>query len=946
MALSWNEIKSRAILFSKEWESETSEVAEAKSFWDNFFNVFGISRRRVATFETRVTLHERKDGFIDLLWKGHLLVEHKSAGRDLDRAYRQAKDYFPGLKDHELPKFILVCNFQTFRLYDLDENTLHEFELKNLAANVQHFGFIAGYQKRTFKEEDPVNIEAAELMGKLHDKLSEIGYTGHHLEVFLVRLLFCLFADDTSIFEKGIFEEYLERRTNEDGSDLAAHLSMIFEVLNTPKENRLKNLDETLATFPYVNGKLFEDHLPMASFDSGMRKILLQSCQLNWGKISPAIFGSLFQSVMNPVERRNLGAHYTSEKNILKLIKPLFLDELQKEFETVKDNRGKLMRFQDKIASLRFLDPACGCGNFLVITYRELRLLEIEIIRTLLFTHMKIQEGASGYSSLDITQLIKLDVDRFYGIEYEDFPAQIAQVAMWLIDHQMNMRVSEIFGEYFVRLPLRKSPVIFHGNALRVDWHSLIEPIPWEKKAQRYDYIFGNPPFIGSKFMTQEQRDEIKGLFHHTDGAGVLDYVTGWYIKAANYINSYSPQKEQINPEGPKAAFVSTNSITQGEQVGILWNELINKQKIRIHFAHRTFKWKNEARGVAAVYCVIIGFSNFDISEKKIFDYEDIQGEPHALKAKNINPYLVDGNNVFIKKRTTPLCKVPPMTFGNMPLDGGHLLLNEIEKNETCLKEPKTEKFIKPLISAREFLNGGTRWCLWLVNANPTELRELPLVLERITKVKEFRLASVAPSTRKFAEVPSLFRDRNNPESAIVIPRVSSENRRFIPMGFFSKEYIISDTCMSIPEGKMFHFGILTSEMHMAWVKNVCGRLKSDYRYSKDIVYNNFPWPENPNEKQKESIEKAAQHVLDVRLEFEGSSLADLYDPVAMPPKLVKAHQALDKAVDLAYRPQSFTSETKRIEFLFELYEKYTAGLFAKEKKRKTAKADQEKIGS
>lgn len=947
MALSWNEIKSRAILFSKEWESETSEVAEAKSFWDNFFNVFGISRRRVATFETRVTLHERKDGFIDLLWKGHLLVEHKSAGKDLDRAYRQAKDYFPGLKDHELPKYILVCNFQTFRLYDLDENTLHEFELKNLASNVQHFGFIAGYQKRTFKEEDPVNIEAAELMGKLHDKLSEIGYTGHHLEVFLVRLLFCLFADDTSIFEKGIFEEYLERRTNEDGSDLAAHLSMIFEVLNTPKENRLKNLDETLASLPFVNGKLFEDHLPMASFDSGMRKILLQSCQLNWGKISPAIFGSLFQSVMNPLERRNLGAHYTSEKNILKLIKPLFLDELQKEFETVKDNRGKLMRFQDKIASLRFLDPACGCGNFLVITYRELRLLEIEIIRTLLFTHMKIQEGASGYSSIDITQLIKLDVDRFYGIEYEDFPAQIAQVAMWLIDHQMNMRVSEIFGEYFVRLPLRKSPVIFHGNALRVDWHSLIEPIPWEKKAQRYDYIFGNPPFIGSKFMTQEQRDEIKGLFHHTDGAGVLDYVTGWYIKAANYINSYSPQKEQINSEGTKAAFVSTSSITQGEQVGILWNELINKQRIIIHFAHRTFKWKNEARGVAAVYCVIIGFSNFDISEKRLFEYEDIQGEPHELRVKNINPYLVAGKDIFIRKRSTPINHVPKISFGNQPIDGGFLLMSEEERDNAIKIEPQVEKFIRRYLGSIEFINNLPRYCLWLKDASPNELRNSNFISDRLQKVKEFRENSKRNDTRELAIVPSQFAFVSHKESEyIIIPSVSSERRKYVPIGFMPSDVIASNLCLIIPDAKLFHFGVLTSEMHMAWVRYVCGKLEGRYRYSNTIVYNNFPWPENPTEKQKEAIEKAAQHVLDVRLEFEGSSLADLYDPVAMPPKLVKAHQALDKAVDLAYRPQPFLSETKRIEFLFELYEKYTAGLFAKEKKRKTTKADQEKTGS
>lgn len=645
MALSWNEIKARAVKFSKEWEIETSEDAEAKSFWDDFFNVFGISRRRVATFETRVTKENRKDGYIDLLWKGHLLIEHKSGGKDLDRAYKQAVEYFPGLKEHELPKYILVCNFQTFRQYDLEENTQIEFDLKNLVKNVHHFDFIAGYQKRTYKEQDPVNIDAAELMGQIHDKLFEIGYTGHQLELYLVRLLFCLFADDTSIFEKGVFEEYIDQRTSEDGSDLAAHLSLIFEVLNTPKIKRLKNLDETLSSLAYVNGKLFEEHLPSASFDSGMRKTLLECCNLNWGKISPAIFGSLFQSVMNPEERRNIGAHYTSEKNILKLIKPLFLDNLWKEFESFKGNRNKLQKFHDKISALRFLDPACGCGNFLVITYRELRFLEIEIIK-------ELQKGQRVF---DISDLMKVEVDRFYGIEYEEFPAQIAQVAMWLIDHQMNMKLSEIFGEYHIRLPLRKSPVIVHGNSLRTDWHKLIEPIELEKRPQRFNYILGNPPFIGKQHQNEEQKIDMDLIWGRVKGTGVMDYVTCWYIKAAQYLNTYSPKTIGLNEDRTKIAFVSTNSISQGEQVGILWNELFNKYKIKIHFAHRTFKWTNEAKGKAAVHVVIIGLSNFDTSEKYIFEYENLKAEPHERKVKNINPYLVEANDFVILKRNRPL---------------------------------------------------------------------------------------------------------------------------------------------------------------------------------------------------------------------------------------------------------------------------------------------------
>ena len=474
MPLSWNEIKSRAVTFSHKWKEEVSEDAEAKSFWDGFFHVFGIERKRVATFEQQVKKLGAKQGFIDLLWKGTLLIEHKSRGKDLAKAYQQAKDYFPGLKEAELPRYILVSDFERFHLYDLEESTEEVFTLENFVDKVHLFGFIAGYQKRTYKEQDPVNIKAAELMGSLHDKLKSIGYTGHELERYLVRLVFMLFADDTNIWEKGLFYDYLDLHTKEDGSDLALHLAQLFEVLNTPEERRLTNMDESLNAFPYVNGKLFEERLPTASFDSVMRKTLLDCCGLDWGKISPAIFGSLFQSVMDEKARRNLGAHYTSESNILKVIKPLFLDSLWKEFETVKTNKLKLQALHEKLSELRFLDPACGCGNFLIIAYREVRRLEIAIIKELLFRHLRLREEVAASAQIDISTLLKCDVDRFYGIEYEEFPGQIAQVAMWLIDHQMNMAVSQTFGEYYARLPLRKSATIAHGNALRIDWQSLI----------------------------------------------------------------------------------------------------------------------------------------------------------------------------------------------------------------------------------------------------------------------------------------------------------------------------------------------------------------------------------------------------------------------------------------------------------------------------------------
>jgi hypothetical protein len=914
MPLSWNEIKSRAIAFSQEWEHETSEDAEAKSFWDGFFNVFGISRRRVATFEQSVKKADNKQGFIDLLWKGVILVEHKSRGKSLDKAMQQAKDYFPGLKEHELPKYILVSDFQKFKLYDLDTNITTEFILKDFINQVHLFGFIAGYEKRTYKDEDPVNIQAAELMGKLHDKLEAVGYRGHDLEVYLVRLLFCLFADDTGIFDKGIFWEYIDLHTKSDGSDLAMHIASIFHTLNTPPEKRLTNLDTNLAQFPYVNGKLFEEVLQPAAFDSKMREMFLEACGFDWGKISPAIFGSMFQAVMNPTERRNLGAHYTSEKNIQKLIKPLFLDDLYLELEKVKSNRGKLQELHQKIANLYFLDPACGCGNFLIITYRELRNLEIKILQAL---------NKNGQQFINIQDIIKVNVDQFAGIEYDEFAVRVAEVAMWLIDHQMNIQVSHEFGQYFFRVPLTKSAKIVHGNSLRIDWETVVDK-------EKLSFILGNPPFVGAMIMNAQQRNDIDHVFHGEKGIGVLDYVCAWYIKAAKII-----ENSQI-----KVGFVSTNSISQGEQVAILWNILFNKYKIKIHFAHRTFKWNNEAKGNAAVHCVIIGFANFDIAEKYISDYEDIQGEPLTIKAKNINPYLVDGSDTIITNKSFPIANIPLMRFGSMPRDGGNLIFTETEKEEFIKIEPQAEKWIRPYTGAQEFINGYSRYCLWLVDISPKELKALPEVLKRVNKVKQFRLESKAVSTQKFATTPTLFCQIAQPDTDyLLVPRVSSERRKYIPIGFICKNIIGNDQVLLIPNATLYLFGMLTSEMHITWVKYVCGRLKSDYRYSNTIVYNNYPFPENVNEKQKQKVETAAQAVLDTRAKYPDSSLADLYDPLTMPPDLVKAHQILDKAVDLCYRPQPFVSELNRIEFLFSQYEALNAPLLKPEKKKRTKKS-------
>jgi hypothetical protein len=916
MPLNWNEIKHRAVEFSHEWEGAFSEDADAKPFLVAFFNVFGLNQRKVATFEHKVKKLDNGDGYIDMLWKGQILIEMKSKGKDLTKAYGQAKGYLHGLKQIEIPKYVLVCDFDRFRLYDLEEkgdDEFHEFTLKDLVHNVEHFGFIAGYQKKIYREEDPVNIKAAELMGKLHDRLKEIGYEGHPLEVYLVRVLFLLFAEDTTIFEKQQFQDYIEQRTSEDGSDLAAKLQELFQVLNTPLDKRFKNLDEQLADFPYVNGKLFEEILPTAFFDASMRDSLLECCYLDWSKISPAIFGSMFQSVMDPKERRNLGAHYTSEKNILKLIKPLFLDELWTEFEKCKNNTAQLRDFHFRMSKLKFLDPACGCGNFLVITYRELRLLELEVLRHL---------HKNNQVAIDLHAVALLDVDMMNGIEIEEFPARIAEVAMWLIDHQMNMLMSMEFGQYYARLPLKNSANIVHADSLECNWENVVPK-------ESLSYMIGNPPFIGSKLMNQIQRDQIKQLFDNVDGSGVLDYVTGWFVKASKFI-----QDSNI-----KVAFVSTNSITQGEQVGILWKRLKLQHGITINFAYRSFKWVNEAKGIAAVHCVIIGFSLQNSINKLIFTEDHDNNKYSVEKADNINSYLLNFKDIFIDSRTNPICNVPKIGIGNKPIDNGYYLFTKDQMLEFLDKEPKSAIYFRKWIGGDEFLNGKERWCLYLGKADPMEIRGLPFVLDRIAHVQEYRKNSISTATQKLSHFPNKFHVENIPDKYfLVLPEINLIKRRFFPIGYLSPDYLASNLVKIMPDASLYHFGVLCSTMFMTWFSSVCGRLGEQLRFSKDIVYNNFPWPENPSCKQREVIEKAAQKILDTRKKFPNSTLADLYDPLTMPPLLLKAHQELDKAVDLAYRPQPFPSEAKRMEFLFELYEKYTANLFTKEKVKKSAK--------
>ena len=903
--LSWNEIKDRALRFSQDWQGETRERAEAATFWNAFFEVFGISRRRLASFEAPVK--KRKDGgrtstgFIDLFWKGVLIVEHKSFGHDLDRAFEQALEYFPGIPERDLPRFILVSDFAQFRLFDLESSDEYSFPLLKLHENVRLFGFMLGLQTTNYKEQDPANIIAAERMGKLHDQMLASGYHGHALERYLVRLLFCLFSEDTSIFERCQFQDFIELQTREDGSDLASQLDQLFYILNTPKTARVKNISEALDAFPYVNGALFEERLSPAGFDRKMRDSLLVACGLDWSKISPAIFGALFQSIMDVKARRNLGAHYTSEKNILKLIGPLFLDQLRTEFAACKSNRPRLASFHSKIARIKFLDPACGCGNFLVITYRELRLLELDVLKMLY-----AKDLAAGQSS-DVELLVQCDVDQFYGIEIEEFPAQIAQVALWLTDHQMNLACSEAFGQYFRRLPLKKSAKIVHGNALRIEWGDVVE-------LSRLSYILGNPPFVGAKYLSDVQRLDMANTFKGAKNFGLLDYVCAWYQTAAR------------NIEGTKiqCAFVSTNSISQGEQPGVLWPELW-KKGVKIHFAHRTFSWTNEARGKAAVHCIIIGFAGFAKALPIIFDYEDIRGDAHATNVGTISPYLVDAPNLVLLGRTSPICNVPLMQSGNKPIDDGNFLFTPEEKAEFIRDEPAAKKWFKRWLGGEEFINNIERWYLFLGNCLPHELRNMPKTLERIDAVKKFRAASKSAPTRAIALMPTQFHTQFvATEKYIALPQVSSERRNIIPMQFLGPNVLVGDKLRVIDKGTLYHFGVLLSVMHMAWTRTVTGRLKSDYQYSAKIVYNNFPWPKSPSAKQEQSIEEKAQNILDVRAQFPASSLADLYDPRTTPIPLTKAHLALDRAVDAAYGFKGKT-DAERVAFLFALYQTYTS---------------------
>ena len=917
--INWGAIRGKAMEFADKWAGEKRERAEAQTFWNDFFEVFGRTRRGLAVYEYHArtgrddkqpTLSGRglKHGRIDMLWPGVLAVEHKSASEtNLEKGEEQLMEYITGLPDDKKPRWGLVCNFTRFRLIDLggDLKTSQwtEFPLRQLPDNAELFSFFIEHERRQFALQLKASYDAADLIGDVHRALADSGY---HREIdrLLMRLLFCVFADSSGVWESGIFLDYLQK-TREDGSDLGGHLARLFGVLNQKKSVRQSNLPHDLQKFSYINGGLFDGHLDIAEFDAVSREALLDACRYDWSEVSPDIFGALFQSVRDSDDRRKGGEHYTSEDNILKVIRPLFLDKFYRRLENAREDRA-LKKLHDDIAAAGFFDPACGCGNFLIVAYRELRRLEMEIILRL----------HPDKKMLDIAALCRVNVHQFYGIEIGSFPARIAETALWLTDHQMNTEASRRFGKYFVRIPLTVSPHIVCGNALALEWESAAPP-------ENISYIFGNPPFVGRQHRTLAQREDMVAVFNSARGAGNLDYVCAWYMKAANYLRG----------KKVRCAFVSTNSITQGEHVAAFWGAL-NSGGIKIQFAYRSFKWRNEGRDVSQVYVVIVGFGRGESGGKAIYDTDD-NGKVQTIPAANINAYLQDGPDIFVKPRTSPLSKdTPPIVFGNMPNDDGHLLMDAKERKEILDSYPQARPFILPAIGAQAYIRDERRWCIWLNGAAPGVFKKIRPIMARVKQVKTYRATSNRETTRGL--LPHLFGEIRQPNRGyILIPRVLPHTRRYAPFGFFQKRNIVMDSCLAVPGGDLYHLGVLLSEMHMAWMRAVGGRLGVGHRYSNKMVYNTFPWPEKITAAKKQKIKECAQKVLDMRKPYSGnSSLGDIYS--SMPPELERAHRALDLAVDRAYRRQPFASERNRMEYLFSEYHRLTAPVIPPPKKKRT----------
>lgn len=905
--LAWNQIRKNAAAFVNEWAGETYEKGESQSFWTELFQVYGMRRRSVAKYEAQAKRISKGTGFIDVFWPGMMIAEQKSAGKDLGAAEDQAMDYLTSVSEAEMPRYVVTCDFQTFRVRDLDapagEDTV-TFALEDLPTEAERLGFIAGYQKRSFgsDEQAAASVKAAQLMASLYDELEKSGYDEHQASIFLVRTLFALFADDSGLWERDLFLEYLENRTSPDGSDLGAALAQLYQALNKPPERRLSKADELIQRFPYVNGSVFGETIEIPYFDKTMRDKLMAACYFNWGEISPAIFGSLFQAVKALDARRALGEHYTTETNILKVIEPLFLDELRQRFLDNQHNARGLRKLQKDMGQLRFLDPACGCGNFLIVAYREMRALELSILK-------RIQEldPSSAQMVLDASELLEVKMTSFYGIEIEEWPATIARTAMFLVDHQANQDMALTLGLAPEMLPLVDSSTVVVGNALTTDWADLLP-------ASETVYVFGNPPFLGHATRSNEQAAELRQVWNRQD-IGRLDYVTGWYKKAIDYFGEL---------EG-RWAFVSTNSIVQGEPVPALFGPVLDAGW-RIRFAHRTFAWTSEAPGAAAVHCVVVGFDRARKLPARLFSYADLRGAPSEEPAVSINGYLAAAPHVLVDQRRVPLSPgLPTVTYGNMPRDGGHLLI-EPEDLAEVMADSRAAKYVRRFVGAKELIHSKERWCLWLVNLDPDDIARSPVLKSRLEAVRDFRAASTAGSTRAMAATPHLFGQRSQPSTQyLCIPAHVSEARRHYLVQRFEADVISSNAnfCATDPDGYLF--GVISSSMFITWQRSVGGRIKSDLRFSNTLVWNNLPLPA-VDEATRAKIIHAGEEIMAARELHAGRSLAGHYNALAMDPQLIKAHDKLDAVVDRAFgAKRTCTTEKERQETLFARYADLTS---------------------
>ena len=921
--LSLNEIRRRGAQFAIEWrDSPGDERQSGQSFIRDLLQVYGITATKAALYERRAKRSSTGGrGYIDALVPGLCAIEMKSTGKDLEAAVAQALDYLDDLPDAETPRFVIASDFRRFRVLDIEapegEDT-RDFTLDELPANIDALAFLAGYQKMSFgdREQEIASVKAARIMADLYEALSDSGYDDHEASVFLVRVLFCLYADDAGVWERDLFYEFLERRTNDDGSDLGPQLAMLFQAMNREAGRRQRNLDDLIARFPYVNGGIFAERADIPSFDKGMRDLLLQACAFNWSQISPAIFGSLFQAVKDSKARRELGEHYTTETNILKTIQPLFLDELRARFAENLYDAAKLKRLRSDLGQLRVMDPACGCGNFLVVAYRELRALDLQVVERLQALGDTSWRSPTAFF---LKEDLPVTLDHFTGIEIEEWPARIASTALHLVDHQANQAMELALGQAPDPLPLDKIDTIHVANALRTEWSQIVAP-------SKQLYIIGNPPFVGYDYRTDDQKADLMHVWA-TKSIGRLDYVTCWYKRSLELFarNGYDGE----------FAFVSTNSVTQGEPVAKLF-DAVYSAGWQIKFAHRTFLWTSEAPEAAAkVHCVIIGFRRRGgrFSNFRLFEYESVEGLAIERRARRINPYLLDAPDIIVRKRSgSPLSTLPKVINGNVAGDTrrgegsrGGLVMSEAEAAEVRNTDPIASKYLRPFIGGEDFLNGKIRYCLWLKDVEPADISASFELRRRLANVTNVRERSTEPTTVKLARTPHLFKHIAQPEANYVcIPRTVPDSRRYLAVGYLSPEYIVSNGSFWAEDPSGVVFAVASSSMFMAWQRAIGGRIKSDPRFANTLTWNTFPF-QVESERELEEISIAGKAVLEARDANPGRTLAEHYNPLAMSPTLLKAHDALDRAVDRAFGVRKGVPvEEERQQILFERYGEIT----------------------